>query len=676
MKKKSKKLLSDTLLFFIGSIGSKFIQFFLVPLYTYTLSTIEYGTSDLLLTTVNFLMPIFSLQVSDALLRFGLDKKISQIDTITTCIRILMYGTIFTIVFSPFLLLYKPLSNYIFYFVIILNLKIYRDIFSIILKIEDKNKAFAIDSIIYTFVLCISSFVFLVLLKAGIVGYFLSYIIATIFSIIYIIININYKLNNIKNKIKKDLLKKIVLYSLPMIVNSISYWITMASDRYMIGFFMNISMVGIYAVATKIPTIVTTFTGIFNQAWMISSINEYENDRDSKFYSATFNYYTGISLITCALLIAIIKPFMHFYVSSNYYIAWKYTILLIIAAAFSGICAFINGIFYAYKKNISATITTLIGAIFNILLNLLLIPNFGIMGASIATLMSWMIIAISRLISVNKILTIEIKYLKIFSASLLLVLENIVLLFCNNIIYSIIFITLILFIIMYVYSDVIISIVIIIFNFIKKKDLKKKIRKYFRFIHDRNNIKKLKNRDFSLICSNCTGGIIYHNLHLKFTSPTINLYFEASDFVKFCNNLDYYLNIIPKQIESNESYPVVVIDDIKMYGVHYKNAEEFINKWEERKKRINKNNIFIIMTERDGCKYEDLVSFDKLPYDNKIVFTHKKYEKIKSSYCVKNTEIKNDKIHKTKSLTDYKGNITPYRYIDDFDYVSWINGKD
>ena len=60
MKKKSKKLLSDTLLFFIGSIGSKFIQFFLVPLYTYTLSTIEYGTSDLLLTTVNFLMPIFS----------------------------------------------------------------------------------------------------------------------------------------------------------------------------------------------------------------------------------------------------------------------------------------------------------------------------------------------------------------------------------------------------------------------------------------------------------------------------------------------------------------------------------------------------------------------------------------------------------------------------------------
>ena len=117
MKKKSKKLLSDTLLFFIGSIGSKFIQFFLVPLYTYTLSTIEYGTSDLLLTTVNFLMPIFSLQVSDALLRFGLDKKISQIDTITTCIRILMYGTIFTIVFSPFLLLYKPLSNYIFYFV-------------------------------------------------------------------------------------------------------------------------------------------------------------------------------------------------------------------------------------------------------------------------------------------------------------------------------------------------------------------------------------------------------------------------------------------------------------------------------------------------------------------------------------------------------------------------------
>ena len=78
MNKKSKKLFKNTLLFFIGSIGSKFIQFILVPLYTYTLTTEQYGKADLLLTLVNFLMPIFSIQLTDALLRFGLDKKINK----------------------------------------------------------------------------------------------------------------------------------------------------------------------------------------------------------------------------------------------------------------------------------------------------------------------------------------------------------------------------------------------------------------------------------------------------------------------------------------------------------------------------------------------------------------------------------------------------------------------
>ena len=117
------------------------------------------------------------------------------------------------------------------------------------------------------------------------------------------------------------------------------------------------------------------------------------------------------------------------------------------------------------------------------------------------------------------------------------------------------------------------------------------------------------------------------------------------------------------------------LDDITIYGVHYNNYDEFLSKWEERKKRINKNNLFIIMTERDGCKYEDLLTFDKLNYTNKIVFTHKKYDEIKSSYYVKGTENNSTdkKIHLTKSLTDYKSKISPFRYIDDFDFVSWLN---
>ena len=94
MDKKTKKLISNTFLFLIGGIGTKIIQFFLVPLYTYTLTTSEFGTTDLVLTTINFLIPFFSIQISDGLLRFGLDKKQNQNDVINCAFKILCIGSI------------------------------------------------------------------------------------------------------------------------------------------------------------------------------------------------------------------------------------------------------------------------------------------------------------------------------------------------------------------------------------------------------------------------------------------------------------------------------------------------------------------------------------------------------------------------------------------------------
>ena len=140
MNKKSKKLFKNTLLFFVGSIGSKFIQFILVPLYTYTLTTEQYGKTDLLLTLVNFLMPIFSIQLTDALLRFGLDKKINKDNLFNVVFKCLFVGSFASLIFSPLLMLNDELKDMIPFFFLILNLRIYRDILAIILKIEEKSR--------------------------------------------------------------------------------------------------------------------------------------------------------------------------------------------------------------------------------------------------------------------------------------------------------------------------------------------------------------------------------------------------------------------------------------------------------------------------------------------------------------------------------------------------------
>lgn len=204
--------------------------------------------------------------------------------------------------------------------------------------------------------------------------------------------------------------------------------------------------------------------------------------------------------------------------------------------------------------------------------------------------------------------------------------------------------------------------------------LEKTFKKRERDLLNETNRKKLKNKSFTILSQNCNGGVIYHDLGLKFLSPTINLYMDASDFVKFLKNLDYYIGIEPKKILLKENkYPVMLLDDIKIYCVHYKSFEQAVQKWNERKKRIDKNNLFIMMNERDNCSYNDIVEFDKLDYNNKVIFVKKEMPEIKSAYYIIGTEEKKDKTQGIIPLVKYKSIFSGRRYIDEFDYVAFFN---
>lgn len=206
--------------------------------------------------------------------------------------------------------------------------------------------------------------------------------------------------------------------------------------------------------------------------------------------------------------------------------------------------------------------------------------------------------------------------------------------------------------------------------------LKKNIRSTLRIPRNKRNRKRLINCDFTLITSNCTGGILYHELGLPFLSPTINLYMEGSDFVKFCSNLKLYLEAEMVLAEHNKkNYPIVYLDDIKLHCVHYKTFDDVKLAWNKRKKRIRWDNLFFIMTMRDGATRDDLEAFDKLPYKNKVVFVNRPMPHLKSSYLIPNTVLSTDEgtWHSVEALTTYKGQFTGLRYIDDFDFVRFFN---
>ena len=183
---------------------------------------------------------------------------------------------------------------------------------------------------------------------------------------------------------------------------------------------------------------------------------------------------------------------------------------------------------------------------------------------------------------------------------------------------------------------------------------------------------KLKNKNFTLIASNCNGCFICHDLNVRFNSPFVNLYLDARDFIKYLKNMEHYNNCELSFInKENIDYPVGMLDDIKLYFVHYESEEQARSKWIERSKRINLENLFILMADRDGCTKDDLIEFDNLPYKNKIVFTHVPYDDIKSAVYIKGFEKDNE----VGMCFKFKNRFTGKKYYDDFDYVSWFNNK-
>ena len=183
---------------------------------------------------------------------------------------------------------------------------------------------------------------------------------------------------------------------------------------------------------------------------------------------------------------------------------------------------------------------------------------------------------------------------------------------------------------------------------------------------------RLKNRTPSIISSNCNGEFIYYDMKLKFLSPTINLSFDMNDYVKFLKNLKWYLDqkIVPYDDERFD-YPTGMLGDIEIRFNHYKTFEEGVKKWDERKKRINWDNLFILAIDGDNCTYDSIKEFDNLPYENKVIFTHKYYPEFKSAYYIKGFEEKDG----VGVLLYFKKQFLIRRYLDDFNYVHFLNGK-
>ena len=153
-----------------------------------------------------------------------------------------------------------------------------------------------------------------------------------------------------------------------------------------------------------------------------------------------------------------------------------------------------------------------------------------------------------------------------------------------------------------------------------------KIGRYMRlYIRNKIDRARFNNSEVSIITNHCMGGIICHDLGIKFNSPTVNLKILPNDFIKFTENLEEYIGKDIVEVEDKSvSYPGGMLGDVKLWFVHYKTFEQAVNAWNRRKERINWENIRVMLTVREECSDEILARFEKLPY-KKVAFANEEH---------------------------------------------------
>ena len=419
MDRKVKQLVSDTFIFAIGNALNKLIMFVLMPLYTSVLTTAEYGISDALSTIIELIIPFFTLCVADAVFRFSIDDNTNKEEIFSVAINLLIKGII-SIAFIGSIIYVFFQYEYIIYLVMMYIVYAFKHFFGNFLRGLGKVKLFVTNGIISTLALVVFNMLFLIAFDMGINGYLLAIILSNAIACIFMFWTGHFyryiTFTNINGRLKKEMLN----YSVPMIPNTVSWWVNNTANRYILLFFEGASITGLFSAASKLPAMINLLSSIFQQAWQYSSASQYDKKDKNIFYSVVFNYYSTFIIVACSGIVLITPLISKFVLRGDFYVAWRYVPLLLVSATLGCYSIYFGGFYTASKKNKMLMLSTVVGSLVNIILCTILTPIMGVYGILIGGNFCYLVIVIIRIVDTRKYVQLQTNWV-IHILSILLV---------------------------------------------------------------------------------------------------------------------------------------------------------------------------------------------------------------------------------------------------------------
>lgn len=418
---RSKEYIKNTMILFVGKFVTQFMTFILMPLYTYYLTTSDYGLIDVIQTYISLLIPIITLRFDSAVFRFLIDERENEEGQINIISNVLILMFIQMILFIIIFIFINNLVGINYGLLILINVPaiMLSNILLQVVRGFGRTKDYSIACIITGIITLLVNIVLIIVFNWNAGSILIGSTIANVACSLYIFIRLKVHKYIKISSFNMDTLKELIRFSVPMIPNSLSWWIVNVSDRTIISFALGLATNGIYTVSCKFSNLLNSIFTIFNMSWQeAAAVHINDEDRD-EFFSSMINEILVFFISLSLIILSCIPIAFNLLIGQNYDKSYNYIPILLFANIFNVFLNLVGAIYLAKKETKKLANTTIISAVINIVINILFVKKFGLYATSFSTLIAYLGTLIYRIQDVKKYVKFKLN-LKRFLMSMIL----------------------------------------------------------------------------------------------------------------------------------------------------------------------------------------------------------------------------------------------------------------
>ena len=399
-------------MFALGGLAVKAVSLVLMPLYTTALTAGEYGTAELLNSAIEIVLPLLSAGVVEALYRFSIDDDVPKDELFANSLLVLGGGGLCTGVLCALGSVLWNMEHAGSFFVLFCSVCLFKATTQFARGLGHVRR-FVAYGLINALAMVVSTYLLLVCARLGVEGYLWSFAIGYLAGGLAAFLgSAEYRLLA-PFRVDRALLRRMLVYSLPLVPNLLSWWLVSVSGRYVVLWGSGLAAAGLFTAASKMPSLINIVASVFQQAWQYSTAREIDSPDRGAFFGVVMRGYSLATLTVAGLVIALNRPISRVMLQAEFAEGWRYVPLLMLAATFGVMTIFFGTFYQALMNSRMLMVSTMMGAVVNVVLGVALVPFMGPWGAGLAGAVAYMLVLVVRARDLRRRINLPIDRLRL-----------------------------------------------------------------------------------------------------------------------------------------------------------------------------------------------------------------------------------------------------------------------